>query len=143
MKCAECEAEVDSKKLFCPNCRAPLHLDDEILPVRSESPPPVPDEQGEPDEAEVHRRLAKAWIIRISITVLIIGILVLALLLLANARKSPAAVQGSRGQVLNPELSPKSKVNTGIQDSRPDPIVRVLWPSGFEYLGGCVRQIFG
>ncbi len=90
MECSNCGATVESNKLFCPECKAPTHLSDAIMPIRENVPPPAPKEEPEPDQREIHRRTVKAWVIRILIMVLMVGVLVVALALLANSRKSPA-----------------------------------------------------
>ena len=104
MECSNCGATVDRNKLFCPECEEPMHLSDTILPVQEKSPPPARKEEPKPDQGEIHRRTFKAWVIRILIMVLMVGILLVALILLANSRKSPATT-GVRPQVL---LVPRS-----------------------------------
>lgn len=107
MECPQCGSIVNSNKLFCPECEAPLHLSDAILPIREDGPPPARVEEAKPDQEEIHRRTVRAWVIRIAITVLMIGILILALLLLASSRHCPAAAQESKnwGQVLSLDFS--------------------------------------
>lgn len=122
MECSNCGATVDSNKLFCPECKAPMHLSDAILPVREDRPPPVrkeDKEKPEPDQGEIHRRTIKAWVIRILIMVLMVGILVVALIILANSTESPAAA-GGWGQVSSPliaECRDMEKPTVADQDS--------------------------
>ena len=123
MECSNCGATVDINKLFCPECKAPMHLSDAIMPVREDGPPPArkeDKEKPEPDQGEIHRQTVKAWVIRILIMVLMVGILVVALIILANSGKSPAAT-GVRPQLLTPiiaECQEPRELRTGyIQDS--------------------------
>jgi len=126
MECSNCGAAVDSNKLFCPECKSPMHLSDAILPIREDGPPPVRKEEPEPDQGEIHRRTVKAWVIRILIMVLMVGILIAALILLANSRKSPAAAAGFRP----PGLTPRIVACQGIQESRSEGIQDSNIPSG-------------
>lgn len=97
MKCPGCGSTVADNKLFCPECGAPMHLSDEIMPIgKKEDPPPARVEEPVPDERDIHRRTTRAWVIRIAVTVLLIIILVVMLMLLANSR-SDSAVVGYRG----------------------------------------------
>lgn len=121
MECSNCGATVESNKLFCPECKAPTHLSDAIMPVRENVPPPAPKEEPEPDQREIHRRTVKAWVIRILIMVLMVGVLVVALALLANSRKSPATT-GVGPQVLTSCRE--------LQESRPESIQDSNIPSG-------------
>ena len=119
MECSNCGATVDRNKLFCPECKAPMHLSDAILPIREDGPSPARKEDPKPDQGEIHRRTVKAWVIRILIMILMVGILVMALILLANSGESAAAT-GVRPQVLT--LAPLIAECREPQESRPDSI---------------------
>jgi uncharacterized membrane protein YvbJ len=121
MKCPKCGAQANSSSWFCPECDAPLHSDDDIIPgdqVRTARP----EREAEPEPDEIRRRNRKAWTIRIIITVLIISVLVLALILLANSRKSPGMDIRSRAMLSYPASNISGGASGMSSGDRPVPV---------------------
>lgn len=104
--CPDCSAEVEESRWFCPTCDAPLHERDEIIPGGDRPCGPSGDagrvpapaaygaepelvDPGEPDAPGriFKQRLQKSWLIRVLVTILILGILIGAILLISRTRK--------------------------------------------------------
>ena len=95
MRCPACGNEVEDRRWFCPGCDAPLHKDEEIVPPGMPEAPATEEHGRIPVEFDIHRRVRRAWIIRILITVLILAVLFAVLLLLARSSKSEGRPMGT------------------------------------------------